>query len=134
MSEPSQIIGSKVKAISGLIIGLSKVDISKFFITLVCQKPTSESPLDWQSSLQCGVAGVYITLNISVIASDPGDIAALNVPVASTIVVDSAVADVTSAIGITWAPVPNVAGNLTAVCVPKVPALDESLLLPPHPY
>ncbi len=73
--------------------------------------------------MQCGVAGVYTTLNISVIASDPGDIAALNVPVASTIVKDSAMADVTSAIGIAWAPVPAAPVVLTAVHVPKVPAV-----------
>jgi hypothetical protein len=44
--------------------------------------------------LQCCVAGVPTAANISSIAGVPDDVAALNVPVASDVAVDSAVADV----------------------------------------
>ncbi len=99
------------------------MDISYFFI-IFCFLETylRESP-GWQSSLQCCVAGVKTTRKISAIANVPGDVATLNVPVASTIAADSAMADVTFANGPAWAPVSAAAVVLTAVRVPKVPAV-----------
>ncbi len=61
-------------------------------------------PPDWKSGLQCCVAGVPTAADISVIASLPGVVAALNIPVASAAAVDSAVTDVISAVGIASAP------------------------------
>ncbi len=49
---------------------------------------------DRQNCLQCCVSGVPTAANISAFASVCGAVAALNVPVASAVSVDSAVADV----------------------------------------
>ncbi len=88
--------------------------------------------------MQCYVAGVPTAANISAIASKPGNVAALHVPVASAVAVDSAMADVIlplAVLGPQLVTVSAVAVVLTAVDVPgvsdmaRVSAVYPSLLL-----
>ncbi len=133
---------SDQKWLSDLTIELSKWIFPNFSF-LFFQKPTLERLPDGPSYLQCCVAGIPNAANISALMLPP-----LPIPLLLLLSVDSAVANVISAVGADWVPAVDSAVSgipatavFTVVDIPGVPAvalgsllLLSSLLLTPVCY